>query len=230
MSSPAARTNRPQQNAIPRPLGVARHGLLSYQVALLLQRRHAELLERGVADDVLMLLEHPAVYTAGRRTLPEHLPKIGAPVVPVDRGGLVTWHGPGQLVGYPIVRLRDPKGVARYVDGLEEALVSVCRTAGVDCTGGPRGRRGVWVTGSDELPRKVAAIGIRVHEGVTTHGFALNCDPDLTAFDEIVPCGVRDGAVTSLSAELGRRCGVAEIRDLIAQEVRSALEPLRAVR
>ncbi len=230
MPSPAAQQRLSDRNVSPRPLDVIHHGLIAYQDAHLLQQRRAELVKRGNADDVLMLLEHPAIYTAGRRTLPEHLPKKGAPVVSVDRGGLVTWHGPRQLVGYPVARLRDPKGVAQYVDVLEEALIRVCRATGVDCVRGPIGRRGVWVAGSDDLPRKIAAIGIRARAGVTTHGFALNCDPDLTPFDEIIPCGVRNAAVTSLSVELDRRCTVAEIRNLVAHEVQSAIEPIRAIR
>jgi lipoyl(octanoyl) transferase len=229
MPTPTTRPNPPRRGAPQRPLRVTHHGLLAYQDALGMQHRHAEHLQRGVGEDLLMLLEHQSVYTAGRRTLPEHMPTDGTPVIPVDRGGLVTWHGPGQLVGYPVVRLRDSKGVALYVDALEEALIRVCRAAGVDCVGGPAGRSGVWVAGSCDLPRKIAAIGIRVHEGVTTHGFALNCDPDLSAYDNIVPCGIRDAVVTSLSAELGRRCTVAEIRNLVAREVQSAIEPLLAV-
>ena len=152
----------------------------------------------------MLLLEHPSVYTAGKRTEPADRPFDGTPVVDVDRGGKITWHGPGQLVGYPIVRLPDPIDVVAYVRRMEQLLIDVCAELGL-----PRsGSRGAAASGSpaDERgpDRKVAAIGIRVARGVTLHGFAINCDCDLSRFDRIVPCGIRDAGVTSLSAELGR--------------------------
>jgi lipoyl(octanoyl) transferase len=163
--------------------------------------------EQRVADeigDVVILLEHQPVYTAGRRTAPQDRPIDGTPVTDVDRGGKITWHGPGQLVGYPIVKLPAHVYVVDYVRRLEEALIRVCADLGVR-TGRVKGRSGVWLGGDDPRPeRKVAALGVRVSRGVTMHGFALNCNCTLTAFDAIVPCGISDAGVTSLSSELHR--------------------------
>ncbi len=172
---------------------------------------HADVVARRTPDTVL-LLEHEPVYTAGRRTEPHERPFDGTPVVDVDRGGKITWHGPGQLVGYPIVRLPDPIDVIAYVRRIEAMLIAVCADFGISTTRVP-GRSGVWVTADDRGPdRKVAAIGIRVAEGVTMHGFALNCDNDLAWFDRIVPCGIRDASVTTLSQEVG---GAVTVRDVI---------------
>jgi lipoyl(octanoyl) transferase len=174
--------------------------------------------------DVLMLLEHPSVYTAGRRTRPQHRPADGTPVIDVDRGGELTWHGPGQLVGYPIIRLAEPVDVVDYVRRLEEALIMVVRGLGLPAERVP-GRSGVWLPASAGRPeRKVAAIGVRVQRGVTLHGFALNCEPDLTAFDKIVPCGIIDAGVSSLSAELGRQVRVADVIDDVAAAVPAAMD------
>ena len=176
-----------------------RLGTVPYDEAWALQRAvHAQVVAGG--EDVVLLLEHPPVYTAGRRTEPHERPFDGTPVVDVDRGGKITWHGPGQVTGYPIVRLADPVDVVAYVRRLEQVLIDVCAELGL-ATGRVEGRSGVWTTDGQ---RKVAAIGIRVAQGVTMHGFALNCDPDLTAYGRIVPCGIADATVTSLSAELGR--------------------------
>src|SRR3712207_2580068 len=160
----------------------------------------------GEVEDTCLLLEHPSVYTAGRRTEPWERPFDGTPVVDVDRGGRITWHGPGQLVGYPILRLPDPIDVVAYVRRVEQVLNDVCAELGVATTRvSGDNRSGVWVPADERGPeRKIAAIGIRVARGVTLHGFALNCDCDLTHFDRIVPCGIRDVGVTSLTAELGR--------------------------
>lgn len=162
---------------------------------------------RSVADnaspDTLLLLEHEAVYTAGKRTHDDERPDDGTPVVDVDRGGKVTWHGPGQLVGYPIVRLPDPVDVVAYVRTLEKTLIDVLTSLGVDAVQ-VRGSSGVWVRGRNR-DAKIAAIGVRVAEGVTMHGFALNCDNDLSAFEHIVPCGIRDADVTSITEQLGVR-------------------------
>jgi lipoyl(octanoyl) transferase len=193
---------------------VVRLGLVPYEEAWARQRElHARRVDGQVAD-TLLLLQHPSVYTAGRRTEAHERPADGTPVIDVDRGGKITWHGPGQLVGYPIVALPDPVDVVAYVRRLEEALIEVCAGFGL-ATGRVEGRSGVWVAadqpGSGFRPeRKVAAIGVRVARGVTMHGFALNCDPDLTAFGSIVPCGIPDAGVTSLSAELGRDITVAD--------------------
>jgi lipoyl(octanoyl) transferase len=165
----------------------------------------------GEIPDACLLLEHPPVYTAGKRTSPADRPigDPGAPVIDVDRGGKITWHGPGQLVGYPIVALGEPVDVIGYVRAVEEALIRTCADAGLP-TERVDGRSGVWVrTGG--VDRKVAAIGIRVARGVTMHGFALNCDNDLSWFGKIVPCGISDASVTSLSAELGRAVRIGDV-------------------
>lgn len=181
-----------------------------YQAGWDLQRRvHAGVVDGG--PDTALLLEHQAVYTAGRRTEAFERPMDGTPVVDVDRGGKITWHGPGQLVGYPILRLPDPIDVVAYVRRIETMLIEVCAEFGVTGTQ-VEGRSGVWVAADERGPdRKIAAIGIRVAQGVTMHGFALNCDCDLTAFDRIVPCGISDASVTSLSKEVGRDITVADV-------------------
>ncbi|MGY1913917.1 lipoyl(octanoyl) transferase LipB [Blastococcus sp. SYSU DS0973] len=195
-------------------LRVVHAGTVPYEEAWAWQRElHAQRVA-GEVPDTLLLLEHPSVYTAGRRTEPHERPMDGTPVVDVDRGGKITWHGPGQLVGYPIVALPDPVDVLAYVRRLEAALIDVCAGFGVTA-GRVEGRSGVWLPadapGSGFRPeRKVAAIGIRVARGVTMHGFALNCDPDLGAFGAIVPCGIPDAGVTSLSAETARDVSVAD--------------------
>jgi lipoyl(octanoyl) transferase len=164
----------------------------------------------GRVPDTVVLLEHPPVYTAGKRTQPGELPDDGTPVVDVDRGGKITWHGPGQLVGYPIVALAEHVFVVDFVRRLEEALIRVCADFGLT-TGRVPGRSGVWSpAGAGGPERKVAAIGVRVSRGVTMHGFALNCNCDLRWYDRIVACGIFDAGVTSLSAELGRDVGVGE--------------------
>lgn len=203
-------------------------GLVDYRTAWERQREHAEARAAGTGPDVLMLLEHPSVYTAGKRTRPHERPVDGTPVVDVDRGGQITWHGPGQLVGYPIVKLADPIDVVDYVRRLEQALIEVCAGHGLTAHR-VSGRTGVWLAAVQSGPRprperKIAAIGVRVQRGVTLHGYALNCAPDLTAFDRIVPCGITDAGVTSLSAELGRRVPVAEVVDQVARATLDALD------
>jgi lipoyl(octanoyl) transferase len=185
--------------------------LVTYGDAWDLQREiHAEV-AAGARPDAVILLEHPSVYTAGKRTAIRERPTDGTPVVDVDRGGRITWHGPGQLVGYPIVRLIEPLDVIRYVRALEDAIIDVCSTLGVATTRIEQ-RTGVWCAGDPVHPdRKVCAIGVRVARGVTMHGFALNCDPDLSGFETIIPCGLDDAGVTSLSAELGRDVTVQEV-------------------
>jgi lipoyl(octanoyl) transferase len=182
-----------------------------YQAARDLQRRVHEQRAAGDVPDTCLLLEHEPVYTAGKRTAAADRPRTdpGAPVIDVDRGGKITWHGPGQLVGYPIVRLAEPIDVVAYVRALEEALIRICAEFGVHAVR-VDGRSGAWVTGGPAADRKVAAIGVRVSRGVTMHGFALNCDCDLSGFDRIVPCGIRDAGVTTLSAEAGRPVTVAD--------------------
>jgi len=211
------------------PVNVVEHGIVDYAEALALQRARANARAEGTGPDTLMLLEHPPVYTAGRRTTDDERPTDGTPVVDVDRGGKITWHGPGQLVGYPIVALADPVDVVDYVRRLEQALIEVCD--GFDLpTGRVPARSGVWLAaGAGRPARKIAAIGVRVQQGVTLHGFALNCDPDLGAFEAIVPCGIPDAGVTSLSTELGRRVRTADVRTDVARAVLGALEGTRPV-
>jgi lipoyl(octanoyl) transferase len=204
-----------------RPIDVVRAGVVDYRTAWDEQRRLHEAVADGLAPDTVLLLEHPNVYTAGKRTQPADRPFDGTPVVDVDRGGRITWHGPGQLVGYPILTLPDPIDVVAYVRRVERMLIDVCAELGLETTRvDGYNRSGVWVTADDRGPdRKVAAIGIRVARGVTQHGFALNCDCDLTAYDRIVPCGLTDTGVTSLSKELGRRVTVAEALPVVEKHL-----------
>ncbi|KUI37759.1 lipoate-protein ligase B [Mycobacterium sp. IS-1590] len=208
------------------PVEVRRLGSVDYESAWQLQRAIADQRVAG-GPDTLLLLEHPPVYTAGRRTLAEERPHPGVggtPVIDTDRGGKITWHGPGQLVGYPIIGLAEPLDVVNFVRRLEESLIKVCTDLGVP-TGRVEGRSGVWVAADDKGPaRKIGAIGIRVSRATTLHGFALNCDCDLSAFGAIVPCGISDAGVTSLSAELGRRVGVSDVIDPVADAVCDALD------
>jgi lipoyl(octanoyl) transferase len=214
-------------------LEVLRLGLVDYEEAWARQRElHARVVD-GSAPDTVLLLEHPPVYTAGRRTEPQERPFDGTPVIDVDRGGKITWHGPGQLVGYPIVRLGDPVDVVAHVRRLERALIDVCAGVGL-ATEQVEGRSGVWVRadgpGQGHRPdRKVAAIGVRVARGVTMHGFALNCDPDMSAFGNMIPCGIVDAGATSLAAELGRDVPVAEVIDAVEAALRAVLRPAVAV-
>ncbi|WP_198938924.1 lipoyl(octanoyl) transferase LipB [Mycobacterium sp. NS-7484] len=205
------------------PVEVRRMGVIKYQDAWALQREIADARVAG-GPDTLLLLQHPAVYTAGKRTEPHERPVDGTPVVDTDRGGKITWHGPGQLVGYPIIGLTEPLDVVNFVRRLEEALIRVCADLGLK-TGRVEGRSGVWVPGDELQPaRKVAAIGIRVSRATTLHGFALNCDCDLSAYSSIVPCGIADAGVTSLTAELGRHITVENVTDRVAAAVCDALD------
>lgn len=198
-------------------------GLVDYEQAWAEQRRRLEARAAGRTADTVLLLEHPPVYTAGKRTLDLERPVDGTPVIDVDRGGKITWHGPGQLVGYPIVKLPEPVDVVGHVRRVEEALIAVCADLGVTATR-VDGRSGVWVLGTGGQPhRKVAAIGIRVSQGVTMHGFALNCDCDLSWFDRIVPCGLRDATVTSLTAEAGRTVTVADATPFVEKRLAELL-------
>jgi lipoyl(octanoyl) transferase len=183
---------------------------VDYRAAWDLQRAiHAEV-SAGTRPDTVLLLEHSSVYTAGKRTEPQERPLDGTPVIDVDRGGKITWHGPGQLVGYPIVRLPESVLVVDYVRRLEEAMIAMFADYGLN-TGRIRGRSGVWLAGDAErVERKIAAIGIRVAAGTTMHGFAINVDPDLRWFDRIIPCGLTGVGVTSMAAELGRHLTVNE--------------------
>ena len=207
----------------PRPPGRT----VDYLTAWELQRETHRRVVQGCEDTVL-LLEHPPVYTAGKRTDPHEHPApvgraAGVPVIEVDRGGKITFHGPGQLVGYPVVRLPDHVKVVDYVRRLEEALIGACVELGVASARVP-GRSGVWLSADGgRRERKVAAIGIRVSRGVTMHGFALNCDVDLGWYDTFVPCGIDDAAVTSLTAELGRRVTVTEVTPVVRRHLQTLL-------
>jgi lipoyl(octanoyl) transferase len=200
-------------------LRVIRAGLVPYEEAWAQQRAlHAEVVA-GATPDTVLLLEHLPVYTAGKRTEAWERPVDGTPVIDVDRGGRITWHGPGQLVGYPIVRLPDPIDVVAYVRRMEAVLIAACAELGV-AAGRVEGRSGVWLPADARGPeRKIAAIGIRVAQGVTLHGFALNCDPDMAWFDRIVPCGISDAGVTSLSKELGRDVPVDEVLPVVERHL-----------
>jgi lipoyl(octanoyl) transferase len=205
------------------PIDVRRLGVVDYQEAWQRQRELADARVAG-GPDTLLLLEHPPVYTAGRRTLPEERPFDNTPVVDTDRGGKITWHGPGQLVGYPIIGLAEPLDVVNFVRRLEESLIKVCAGFGLQ-TGRIQGRSGVWVPADGRRPaRKVGAIGIRVSRATTLHGFALNCNCDLGAFSSIVPCGIADAGVTSLSAELGRQIDVDDVVGPVTEAVCDALD------
>jgi lipoyl(octanoyl) transferase len=208
------------------PIDVRRLGTVDYEAAWEQQRALAEARIAG-GPDTLLLLEHPSVYTAGRRTLPDERPSASdsdIPVIDTDRGGKITWHGPGQLVGYPIIGLAEPLDVVNFVRRIEESLIHVCAELGLH-TGRVEGRSGVWVPADATGPaRKVGAIGVRVSRATTLHGFALNCDCDLNAFSSIVPCGITDAGVTSLTAELGRHVGVDDVIDLVTTAVCDALD------
>jgi len=210
-------------------LRMIRAGLVPYEQAWQRQRELHAAVVAGTAPDTVLLLEHPPVYTAGRRTEAFERPSDGTPVIDVDRGGKITWHGPGQLVGYPIVRLPHPMDVVAYVRRVEGVLIDVCADLGVP-TGQVDGRSGVWLPADETRPeRKIAAIGIRVVRGVTLHGFAINCDPDLTWFDRIVPCGIADAGVTSLAAELGRDVPVDEVLPIVERRLPALLHVAAAV-
>jgi lipoyl(octanoyl) transferase len=205
-------------------LRIVRAGLVPYQQAWDEQRRIHDEVAAGTCANTVVLLEHPPVYTAGRRTEAWERPVDGTTVIDVDRGGKITWHGPGQLVGYPIVRLADPIDVVAYVRRLERMLIGICGELGLASATPVDGRSGVWVPADGTRPdRKVAAIGIRVARGVTLHGFALNCDPDLRAFDRIVPCGITDAGVTSLTQELGRSVRVSDALPVVERHVSTLL-------
>ena len=200
---------------------VKRLGLVDYEVAWAMQRElHQEIAESN-RPNTLLLLEHPPIFTAGKRTLESERPVDGSRVIDVDRGGKITFHGPGQIVGYPIVRLRDQHNVVGFVREIENALINVCGEFGIKseryCE-----RSGVWIR-DGKGDRKIAAIGIRVARGVTMHGFALNVDTDLSFYDRIVPCGIKDAGVTSLSNELNRELKTEDVRPILERHIFEAL-------
>ncbi len=202
-------------------------GPLDYEQMWQLQRDVHARVVAGEEPDTLILVEHTSVYTAGKRTAQWDRPLDGTPVIDVDRGGRITWHGPGQLVGYPIIRLAEPVDVVKYVRTLEDAIMTVCADFGVE-TIRVTDRSGVWLPAtSGKRERKICAIGVRVAKGVSMHGFALNCEPDLAAFDKIVPCGIADADVTSLSVELGRRVTIAEVAPATVRALEASLADIR---
>jgi lipoyl(octanoyl) transferase len=198
--------------------------LTDYEAAWDLQREvHTEIVD-GTRPNTLILVEHPPVFTAGKRTQPEDRPTDGTPVIDVDRGGRITWHGPGQLVGYPLVTLPSPVDVMDFVHRLEQAIMDVCASFGI-ATERVADRTGVWVAADDRGPaRKIAAIGVRVAKGVTMHGFSLNCNNDLSWYERIVPCGIQDAGVTTLSRELGREITINDVEELVTSEMIKQLQ------
>lgn len=202
-------------------IALSKAGLLEYGSALELQRSiHSDVAD-SLRNNTLILLEHPPVFTAGRRTLESEKPIDGSPVIDVDRGGKITFHGPRQIVGYPIVRLKNPNDVVGFVREIEMALINVCKEFGINAERYCE-RSGVWIRDKNG-DRKIAAIGIRVARGVTMHGFALNVDPDLSYFNRIVPCGIADAEVTSMARELGRSIEIAEVEPILERHIFEAL-------
>lgn len=199
---------------------------MDYEAALELQRSFHSEVVAGRRPNTLILLEHPSVYTAGKRTQDFEKPTDGTPVINVDRGGRITWHGPGQLVGYPIVKLLKPTELVGFVRTLESALIKVCADFGINAIR-IDDRSGVWVSDANG-DRKIAAIGIRVASGVTMHGFALNVSPDLAAFGQIVPCGIDDADVTSMAIELAREIDISEVTAAIEKYLIEALGKVSA--
>ena len=204
------------------PIALKRGGVMEYLEALELQRSlHHEIAE-GLRENTLLLVEHPSVYTAGKRTQDHERPHDGTPVIDVDRGGKITWHGLGQIVGYPIVRLAKPTELVGFVREIEAGLIAVCAELGIkaQCVAG---RSGVWIR-DEKGDRKIAAIGIRVAKGVTMHGFALNICPDLTPFTQIIPCGIQDAEVTSMEKELSRIITVEEVAPIVERHIFESLK------
>jgi lipoyl(octanoyl) transferase len=196
-------------------------GLIDYEEALAIQRQlHQEVVDQ-ISASSLLLLQHPPVFTAGRRTLDSERPIDGSKVIDVDRGGKITFHGPGQIVGYPIVKLKKPNDVVGFVRELEKALIQICQDFNIKgqtyCE-----RSGVWVR-DERGDRKIAAIGIRVAKGVTMHGFALNVNPDLSFFDRIIPCGIADAQVTSMEKELNRSISLEQVQEVVEARMKQSL-------
>lgn len=199
-------------------------GVVDYLSAWEMQKQIAEEVLTGKIESTLLLLQHPSVYTAGRRTQLSDRPLDNTPVIDVDRGGKITWHGIGQLVGYPIIKLKNSADVVGFVRELENALIQVCAEFGITAQRYCE-RSGVWVR-DEKSDRKIAAIGLRVAKGVSTHGFALNVNPDLSAYSKIIPCGIPDAKVTSLSAELGEQITIEQVMPVLQKYICPVLENL----
>jgi len=196
-------------------------GVVDYLTAWQLQRDTLDGIVSGTTPNTLILLQHPSVYTAGRMTKMDERPQDGTAVIDVDRGGKITWHGLGQIVGYPIVKLKNRNDVVGFVREVETALIEVCQSFGIPAERYCE-RSGVWIRDA-KGDRKIAAIGMRVAKGVTMHGFALNVNPDLTAYSKIVPCGFSDAGVTSMAQELGRDLTIEEVLPLVESTILAAL-------
>lgn len=207
---------------INRSLHVDQLGVIDYLQAWQLQKDIHEKVISGQSPNTLLLLEHPSVYTAGRRTELSDRPVDGTAVIDVDRGGKITWHGLGQIVGYPIIKLKNSTDVVGFVRELENALIQVCSEFGIQAQRYCE-RSGVWIR-DEKGDRKIAAIGLRVAKGVTMHGFALNVNPDLSAYDQIIPCGILDAKVTSLSVELNRSISISEVMPILQKHINPMLE------
>ena len=203
-------------------IAIERLGLVDYMNTWNYQRELVNAIAEETKPNTLLLLEHPSVYTAGRMTKIDERPVDGTPVIDVDRGGKITWHGQGQLVGYPIVKLKNRNDVVGFVREIEKALVEVCADFGI-ATEQYCDRSGVWIRDA-QGDRKIAAIGIRVSKGVTMHGFALNVNPDMSSFSKIIPCGIPDADVTSMARELGRAIEIAEVTQSVEKRIIKALE------
>ena len=202
-------------------IAVIQSGLMDYEKSWQMQRDiHLEVAE-GSRANTLILIEHPSVYTAGRRTDILERPQDGTPVIDVDRGGRITWHGPGQIVGYPIVRLEKRNEVVGFVRNLEEALIATLTEFGINGIS-IAGKTGVWIK-DEKSERKISAIGVRVAKGVTMHGFALNVSPDLNKFNAIIPCGMPEAETTSMEKELNRTISIAEVTPALEKHMVSAL-------
>lgn len=203
------------------PIDLKRLGLIEYETAWAMQREFHQEIADEIRPNTLLLLEHPPIFTAGRRTLDIERPVDGSKVIDVDRGGKITFHGPGQIVGYPIVKLRDPLNVVGFVREIEVALIKVCADFGINseryCE-----RSGVWIR-DEKGDRKIAAIGIRVALGVTMHGFAINVDTDLSYYERIVPCGIADAGVTSIAKELNQKVSSDEVMPVLERHIFEAL-------
>ena len=208
------------------PIAIQRLGTLDYDQVLTLQRKIHLDVTKGISGNTLLIVEHPSVYTAGRRTLDSEKPTDGTPVIDVDRGGKITWHGPGQLIGYPIVKLAKPTELVGFVREIEAGIIKVCTEFGI-ITQRVDGRSGVWVC-DERGDRKIAAIGIRVAQGVSMHGFALNVNPELEAFNRIIPCGISDAAVTSMAVEISRDISVDEVIPVVEKYLLESLMKVSA--
>ena len=199
---------------------------LAYGDALLIQEQTHEQVSSGQIPNTLLFVEHPPVFTAGKRTLDFERPQDGTAVIDVNRGGKITWHGPGQIVGYPILRLAKPTELVGFVREIEGALIDTCKEFGLNVQR-IKGRSGVWTCNEDN-PKKIAAIGIRVAKGTTMHGFALNVNPDLGAFSQIIPCGIADAEVTSMAQELQREITSQEVLPILERNIVSTLAKVSA--